>query len=486
MTARLAVLFVSAEVAPFSKVGGLGDVAGSLPPAVARLGFRVDVISPWYRYTAAALPEPGPPVYFGRISFSGKTEPFALYRIRRNGVRFWFVDYPPYFQREGIYTLPDGQGYPDNGRRFLFFQLAVTDSLRNQVLSPDVLHVNDHHTALIPFFCRRAGIPLPSLLTLHNLAYQGHLPPEDLAVLPSEIARELQSRAPEKHWVNPLKIGIETADRINTVSPTYARELLSDPALAGEAAAVLKKRHADFSGILNGIDTTGWNPATDPFLAAPYDRKRLAGKRINRTALLNRSGLKIADRKPVFGSVSRLVESKGFDLLLRALPWLVDQGAGLIFLGSGDHRIQKALREAAEKHPEQVFYESAFDEPLAHLIEAGADLFLMPSRFEPCGLNQMYSLRYGTPPVVHRTGGLADSVIPHDRPGGNGFVFAPYGYEEFQSALKESLRCFRDRTCWRLLQQAGMEQDFSWERSAREYKKLYIDNWKSGQNREKT
>ncbi|NOZ75578.1 MAG: glycosyltransferase, partial [FCB group bacterium] len=278
----------------------------------------------------------------------------------------------------------------------------------------------------------------------------------------------------------------ETATRINTVSPTYARELLSNPNLAGDVAWPLQKRQSDFNGILNGIDTEYWNPATDPHLAANYDSRHLDDKEKNRTALLEQCQLDIAPGKPVFGSVSRLVESKGFEFILRAIPGLVERGAGLVFLGTGEEKYQQALEAFAKAFPGRVFYNSGFNEPLAHLIEAGADLFLMPSRFEPCGLNQMYSLRYGTLPVVHRTGGLADSVISWEQPGGCGFMFTPYRFTEFQDALDDGFRCFKDQNFWRKLQVAAMQRDFSWERSAREYKKLYIECWKSGQNHEKT
>ncbi len=482
----ISALFVSAEVAPFSKVGGLGDVAGSLPQALSRLGVRMTVISPFYRQVKRVLPIVPGEVYSGRLSFGGESVTYKALKVDHDGVTYLFVDYPPFFQREGIYTQANGEGYVDNGRRFLFFQVVVLDLIQKDILSPDVIHVNDHHTALLPYALDQNGIFRPSLLTLHNVSYQGHLPPEDVLYLPEPLSTAVQSKASPGEWINPLKIGIETAYRINTVSPTYAQELLADPELSGELMNTLVSRKSDFSGILNGIDTDYWNPATDPFITVPYDRDSLEKRALNRKALLNRCGLSIPESHPVFGSVSRLVESKGFDLILSSLSGLVASGAGLVFLGNGEERYRHALRRAAESHPHQVFYSSEFDEPLAHQIEAGVDIFLMPSKFEPCGLNQMYSLRYGALPVVHATGGLADSVIPWNQPEGCGFVFSPYNENSFYDALRQAMNLFGQPDRWRELQRNGMARDFSWERSARDYKNLYIELLKRGRHDEKT
>ncbi len=475
MTDCLHILFCSAEVAPFSKAGGLADVAGSLPPALSAHGVQVTVISPLYgkagSFNTGAKPKP---FHSGTIQWAETEKSYTIKRLQYRNVEFLFVDEPDYFGRDGIYTDTSGKGYADNGARFLFFQSVILDLIRQKVVTPDLIHVNDHHTALLPLFLQTEGIELPSLITLHNLGYAGHLPPEDVDRLPSELKQAVVARTVPGAWVNPLKIGIETAGKVNTVSPTYAKEVLVNGKIAPDLAEALKQRGSDFTGILNGIDTEVWNPAMDPNLAENYDKDSLSKKQANRKALLEQCGLEVADDKPLFGSVSRLVETKGFDLIIAVLPELADSGAGFVFLGNGDAKYRMALQSAAKAHRSHIFFSTGYDEPLAHRIEAGADIFLMPSELEPCGLNQMYSLRYGTLPVVHATGGLADSVTQWDRPGGCGFVFEPWTLAAFRQALKQTAAQFKNRKQWNILQRNGMDRDFSWKHSAGDYKNLYI------------
>lgn len=479
------ILFLSAEVAPFSKVGGLGDVAGSLPRVLARRGHALHVVSPWYS-TIDAEAHGIRVVHEDWIRFDGRKQRFQLGKTKYEGVDTWFVGNPDYFHRSGIYTDTTGEGYADNGKRFLFFQLVMSRLIADRFFRPDVLHSNDHHTALVPLFCRLLGRSIPAVLTLHNVSYQGHLSPDDIHALPPDLAEELRRRTIPPAWLNPLAVGVETAREINTVSPTYARELLRKPTLAGELHPFLRRHRTHFRGILNGIDTSYWNPARDPYLSSPYDSTRLERKEANKQTLIRECGLELQAGKPLIGSVSRLVQSKGIDLIIREIPHLLEEGAALVFLGTGAKAYQQALQETARQHPGRVYYSADFNEPLAHRIEAGADLFLMPSRFEPCGLNQMYSLRYGTLPVVHRTGGLADSVVPWNQPGGCGFVFHPYRIGEFRRALREAMHCFEDRRLWRRLQRNGMGRDFSWERSAQEYELMYIDALKREDSHAKT
>jgi starch synthase len=389
-----------------------------------------------------------------------------------------------FFDRSGVYDDPvNGEGYPDGGERFLFFCRAALEGLKRLGERIDVLHAHDHQAAWTPCFVRTHEAYDPAfggaatVLTLHNLGYQGLHDPWVLGL--AGFGLELfYPGSPFEFWgrVNNLKVGVAFADALSTVSPRYAREIQSSPEFGYGLEGLLRRRAADLYGILNGIDIEYWNPATDRFLERRYDREHLEERAANRAALARACGFGEAG-PPIVGMVSRMVEQKGFDLVEQAAGELLRLEARFVVLGSGQPRYQELMSSLAAAHPDRVCYRSGFDEPLAHRIEAGADVFLMPSRYEPCGLNQMYSLRYGTVPVVRETGGLADTVEEFDPLSGQGtgFLFARFEAGEMVAALRRALAIHRQPKLWRALQLNGMSRDFSWRASADGYDRLYRD-----------
>jgi starch synthase len=477
------ILMVAAEMSPLIKVGGLADVVGALPAALVRRGCRVRVVLPLYgdldRAALGLRPHPAS----GRIPLRVGQQMLSL--------RYWqwpdapedvavdLVQCPPLFDRPGVYLDADGQGFPDAvARASALCQAAL---LLPQVCDwpADVVHAHDVHAALAPVYRQRwyAGRELPgaggTLLTIHNLAHQEIRPPEQLqqAGLPRELAAY---PGPFEFYgnLNLLKAGILGSDLVNTVSPTYAREVVSDPAAGCGLEGVLASRGGDFSGILNGVDYRVWDPATDPLLAAPYTATDLAGKACCRDHLLAAAGLEPGPR-PLLGLVGRLVAQKGLDLVIPLLDRLVAGGFSLVVLGTGAAGFHAALAQAQARHPQRITFWSEFSETRAHAIYAGCDLFLMPSRYEPCGLSQLYALRYGTPPVVRRTGGLADTVSDHAADTGTGFVFVDAHPEALWSALERARAVHAVPQAWRALQRRGMACDFSWDTAAAGYMELY-------------
>jgi starch synthase len=411
-----------------------------------------------------------------------RMEPADILRVPRAAVPTILVRGDRYFDREGIYGDVGGD-YPDNIERFTFFCRAALEWLRLEREPPDVLHVHEWQSALAPAFLRANADVYPELgrlrtvLTIHNLAYQGRFPSFDWHLLnldPRYFSPEFLEFYGQ---INLLKAGMVFADAITTVSPRYAAEI--ETAAFGEGLdGVLRARHGRVRGILNGIDRAAWDPATDPHLPAHYDARDLRGKAACKAAVQAELGLAVRADVPLLGVVSRLAEQKGLDLLAAALPGaLRASDAQLAVLGSGDERYERLLAGLAAEFTGRVVLRVGFDERLAHRIEAGADVFLMPSRFEPCGLNQLYSLRYGTVPVVHATGGLDDTVVEFDPAAGvgTGFKFTPYTPEAFLGALDRALRTRRDARLWARLVANGMAQDFSWDRAAQEYRRLYGD-----------
>ncbi|MCX7749999.1 MAG: glycogen synthase GlgA [Candidatus Bipolaricaulota bacterium] len=460
------VLFVAAELAPFAKVGGLGDVISGLPRALARLGLDVRIALPKYRGVPAGAPVGEYAVRVGREErvctvFAGP--------LLGGAVPVYFLGHDPYFDRPGIYG-EGGTGYPDEPERFVFLSRAAVELPGVVGWSPDLVHVHDWHTALVPVLLRTRGSPIRSVLTVHNFAYQGELSwerGEALGLTPEE--GELVRHG---EGINLLAGGIRAADEVTTVSPSYARESLLD---AGGLEGELRARGEAFIGILNGIDTEVWDPARDPHLWKPYGAHSLKEKAENKRRLQEALGLQVED-VPLAGFVARLVEQKGLDLVQAAFERMMALGIQLVVLGQGDRPYEEFLRGAERRYPGRVRALVQFSECIAHWIEGGADLFLMPSRFEPCGLNQLYSLRYGTVPVVHATGGLRDTVVDYDPVGdtGNGFVFDSYTPEAFLEALARAVRLWReDRAAWERLVRRGMAEDHSWDGPAREYLALY-------------
>jgi starch synthase len=472
----LRILFVSAEVAPYAKVGGLADVAGSLPNALRTLGHDVRIIMPRYGCVDPAHYGLGPALDGFSVSLPDRDEPAGLLVTKLNrGVPVYFVESERYLTREAVYD------YPDDGERFLFFCLAALEAVKQLGWQPDIVHCNDWHTAIIPNLLRTthgndpffAGIA--TVYSIHNLAYQGIFDQKllEMAGLGASFLRPEVGEQPG--LVNLVSRGILYADAISTVSPTYAQEILT-PEYGAGLDGVLKERKARLFGILNGLNTDVFDPATDPHLVACYDLDNLERKVEDKLALQREGGLTEDPSIPLVSLVSRLADQKGFDLLLPIVePLLNEVGAQFVLLGTGERRYHDFFRCVGERYPGQAAIALAFDGGLAQRIYAGADMFLMPSRYEPCGLGQMIAMRYGTIPVVRRTGGLADTVADY-RPStgeGNGFVFENYTPDACFVALLRAVEAFRRPAEWRLLQRQGMEADFSWGASARQYVELY-------------
>ena len=475
----LSILMVASEAFPHAKTGGLADVVGALPDALRRLGHRVTVVLPRYR-------EVGPPGPVQRrldLVLGGRRFEVGLIEDdTAAGGRTVFVECPELYDRVGLYGR-DGVDHPDNAVRFgVLCRAALDDALRWDT-PPAVVHAHDWQTGLVPVLLRtrQTADPrwrsVPSVFTIHNLAYQGLFPPETLEAL--DLDRSLFTIDGLEFWsqVGLLKAGIAFADGITTVSPTYARQLLSAEHGEGLDGLLRHRRHL-LTGIVNGIDTDAWDPRTDHWLPAPYSVENLSGKREAKQEVLRRYRLPAdaeAVARPLVGMVSRMVDQKGLDLIWHGRAALCAMDAAFVVLGTGEPRYEEMWRTLAAAHPTRVGVRVGFDEGLAHLIEAGADLFLMPSRFEPCGLNQMYSMRYGTVPVVRATGGLADTVrqVDAQRGTGTGFMFEEYTTAALLSALERALTLFRDQVRWRAVQRAGMRQDFAWDASARAYVQVY-------------
>lgn len=464
-------LYVSTEVHPALKTGGLADVNAALPGALAAAGADVRLLLPAFPALMAAATAHGAPLALGAI---GGADAVTLLPCQLGGVPAWLIDAPGFYARAGNpYVGPDGADWPDNLRRFaLLGRIAARfadgglDAWR-----PDIVHSHDWHAALAPAYLRaRGGAGPASVFTVHNLAYQGQFEADDFAAL--ELPPHFFSmHGLEFHgMVNFMKAGLFYADRITTVSPTYAREI-QDAAFGCGMEGLLRSRAGALSGILNGIDTTAWNPARDLLLAARYDAGDPAGKARCKAALEAELAL-TPGAGPLAGVVSRLTPQKGLDLLLAALPAFLDGGGRLALLGSGDADLEAAWSAAAARHPGRLVVRRGYDEALAHRIFAGADLIAVPSRFEPCGLTQMYGLAYGSLPLVRRTGGLADTVR-EEGDGANGFVFENATPADLAAALGRACAAWRTPTRWRALQATAMGATLDWTASARRYLALY-------------
>lgn len=481
---KIEVIFAAAEVQPFSKVGGLGDVCGTLPEALARRGLSVTVLTPAYRNLDYQR--------WGIIKDRAHVIVQVVDQKYRIGISQWhnpyvanhkvvFLEHQELFGSRNVYTTDQGDPYPDNSRRFVVFQKAALAWMREQERPIDIVHCHDNHTALIPVYLKTTladchqFINMRSVLTLHNIAYQGLTGMEERALfdLPAELFYPLQPL----EWygrINPLKGGIVYADVVTTVSPTHAREIMEDEELSAGLRGVLKSRPVPVVGILNGVDYTYWNPETDQLIFKNYSQDTLSDKFENKTQLLRQIGLPAEySTRPLIGIVSRLVEHKGIPLLLEAIPAILEAGYTLVVLGSGQAEYERALRRFQEQVPERIYYECGYNERFAHQIMAAADFFLMPSRFEPCGMTQLYALRYGTVPIVHKTGGLADTVQDWDGTRGTGFCFHPFSAEALNSAIRRAAAVYASPALDQL-RRNGMVSDFSWEKSAHEYHRLYL------------
>jgi len=459
------VAVIAPEVVPFSKTGGLADVTGALPAAFARLGAEVTVISPLHRSARAHPMEPCPDLI--TVPLGGAT---AWGALRRSGSHY-FLEHDLFFDRPGLYGDDRGD-YPDNAARYSFFSRGALEVLAARGPAPDIVHVHDWPAALVPLYVKslyaKAFPRTRSVLTIHNLAYQGRFPKSELAVTGFGWDRFTARELEYFDDVNFLKGGLVHADALTTVSPTYAREIQTEEHGWG-LEGVLRQRSADLKGILNGVDYAEWSPERDRHLPAAYSARDLGGKAACKSALQRRCGLPVRSNVPVLAMVGRLVEQKGVDIFAQAFAKMAGQDLQIVVLGTGDRGIQETLVAAAAGFRERASVHIAFDNGFAHQIMAGSDLLLVPSRYEPCGLTQIYALRYGTVPVVRATGGLADTV----EHGVTGFRFEAYTADALLWSVGEALAAYRDRARWEAIRKAGMARDFSWDASAREYMRLF-------------
>lgn len=473
------VLFVTSEAHPLIKTGGLADVSGSLPTALKILRSDVRIVMPAYRSVLQKTPDAEP---IAALSLPGVGQVRVLEtRLPGSSVCVWLVDSPAHFDRDGgPYQDATGEDWPDNAERFAAFGRAVASiALGQAALSwqPDIVHCNDWQSGLVPALLARASARPATVFTIHNLAYQGLFPYETFTRL--GLPADLWSMHGMEYFgsFSFIKGGLVYADMLSTVSPQYAREICT-PTFGFGLESLLRHRSHRLAGILNGANYREWNPARDPLIARNYNAHTVARKCENKIALQKEVHLKVDRRLPLFGMIGRLVEQKGFDLILAVLPQLVHRPVQVVVLGSGEKPLEQQLQAAVKKYPAQVAAHLGYNEGLAHQIEAGCDAFIMPSRFEPCGLNQIYSLRYGTIPIVHRTGGLVNTVV--DATDANvkagiatGFWFAPATPAALLEAIERTLECYHQPRVWKQLMFRGMQQDFSWRRSAQQYLQIY-------------
>lgn len=477
-TKSLRILYLAAEVFPYAKTGGLADVAGSLPKAIRRLGHDIRIVMPRYgfiepdRWGLKRIPTEL------QVPFDEGTQTATVYETRLDDVPVYMVDNARFFDRDGIYA------YPDDAERFIFFSRAALELARALNWPPDIVHCNDWHTALVPNWLKTVYRDDPFwakarvVFTIHNLAYQGVFGYRVLEV--AGLAHYGFIAHPQlsqwDHVVHFMGRGLIFADMVTTVSPRYAEEIMT-PEFGAGLDPILRDRADTVVGILNGIDVEEWNPATDELIARQYSVDSLDARLENRRALLAEAGLTAGEDGPVLGFIGRLTEQKGIDLLAQVAGDVARYlGGRLVVLGTGEERWETLIRATAEKYQDHVRAFFTFNNPLAHLIYAGADILLMPSRFEPCGLNQMIAMRYGAVPLVREVGGLADTVQDFDpRTGeGNGFTFREYEAQALYTAVVRAVETWKHRQVWQQLQVRGMTTDFSWSRSARQYVEVYL------------
>jgi len=473
------VLFATSEMVPLAKTGGLADVAYSLPKALRRRGHDVRVVMPFYRQVSASGADIERLGVYIHVPIKDNMVEAEICQCIVDGIPVYLIDKGEYYDREYLYGTPEGD-YLDNAERFIFFCRVVLEVAEALEFKPDVLHCNDWQTGLVPVYVKKLYSSNPfwqdvaTVFTIHNLAYQGlfwHLD-YPMTGLPWELFTPEGLEFYGK--INMLKAGIVFSDVINTVSKKYSKEIQT-PEFGYGLDGVLRARSQDLYGILNGVDYEVWNPETDPFIAANYGPDKLGGKKECKKDLLREMGLKVDAECPVVGMVSRLAGQKGFDILSEVIDKIMQEDLYFVLLGTGEKKYHEIFEDVARRYPRKAGIRIAFDNALAHKIEAGADIFLMPSFYEPCGLNQMYSLKYGTVPVVRATGGLDDTIKNFNpKTGkGNGFKFKQYTGQALFLCLKRALEVYKDKKLWKQLMLNGMREDFSWDRSACEYEKLY-------------
>ena len=470
------ILFVAPELHPYVKTGGLGDVARALPAALSKAGVDVRILVPGYR----ALLERTKRTALAEIACPFLATTATLSLANDSQPPLMVLEHAAYYDRDGgPYQSPSGSDWPDNAERYALFCHAAAQLCGSASVLPwraDVVHCNDWQSGLVPAYLKLRGEPASkSVMTIHNLAFQGIFPSAALPRVGLPATMFSMQGVEFYGSLSFLKAGLVYADRITTVSRSYATEI-QRPELGFGLDGVLLDRSSDLIGILNGIDTSEWDPANDATLPHRYDIGSLDGKLGNKRALQTELGLAVDEARPLLGTVSRIGEQKGSDLLVEILPQLLERGVQLAILGSGDKTLEQALLDAAAQAPRQFAVRIGYNEGLAHRIEAGSDMFLMPSRFEPCGLNQMYSMRYGTPPIVRATGGLRDTVcdpMAAQLDEATGFAFETPDGPSLLLAIERALALWRDTASWRQIQHNGMQRDFSWQKSAEQYADLY-------------
>jgi starch synthase len=486
MKNRLRILFLASEVDPFAKTGGLADVASALPKSLFEKGHDVRIMMPKYGSISERKYVLRDVIRLRKLSVKmGAKEHVASAKsafIPDTKVQVYFLDYKPFFDKKELYVdQKTGKDFPNNAERFAFFCRAALETAKLLHWEPDIIHCNDWQTALIPWLVKseyredKFFSDTATLLSIHNLAFQGNFTPEGVKGI--GLPQDLVQDGGEMEFYGQasfLKLGVGYADAITTVSPTYAKEIQS-PEFGSGFDDFLKARAKDLTGILNGVDYSIWNPEVDSIIPSKYSTNNTQDKLANKQALLKQANLPFDESVPVIGMISRLTEQKGFDLIEKIKDKVFERNVQLVILGTGDPHYQNMLQALSEEHSDKIALFVTFDDELAHLIEAGSDMFLMPSRFEPCGLNQMYSLRYGTLPIVHNTGGLTDTVIDMDKdPGkGTGFTFDHYDETALLATLDRALALFTDDKSWQKVVKRAMKQNFSWDSAAEEYIKVY-------------
>jgi starch synthase len=481
MKSVLKILFVSSEVVPFAKSGGLADVSGALPTALRELGMDVRIIMPLYSAVQKSMLNKTPvisdlPVSNGEIALTAKI--FETKSQKR--VPTWFINREDLFARPNLYGDSTGDYY-DNLERFSFFSQAALETARELNFRPDIIHCNDWQTGLIPALLRgpysgKFFSNTHVLFTIHNMGYQGIFPEAKLAATGLKRSNYYHQEGLE-YWgyISLLKSGIVYSDAVTTVSPTYAEEIQSSEFGLGMEGVLANQKDSLF-GILNGVDYNVWSPEKDKYIVRNYSPKNLTGKALCKANLLEEMDLDPSlKKKPLFGMVSRLDKQKGIDMFLEIIDRIIDLGAGLVVLGAGDKSIEEAIKEEAGRYKGKIGVATGFNDPLAHKIMAGSDVFLIPSRYEPCGLTQMYALKYGTVPLVRATGGLNDTVFQYDSitGTGNGFKFNSAASDELLKSIRQAVALFKSKEEWKKLIANGMKEDFSWKKSAEKYIDIY-------------
>jgi starch synthase len=489
MSKPINILFVSSEVDPFAKTGGLADVSSALPKAIKELGHEIRIMMPRYRFIGERkfklhdiIRLKDIPIPLGNQTEVGNVKSSFISDLKEK-VQVYFLDSEKFFGRDGVYQSPQSKkDYKDNDERFIFFCRGVLETLKRLGWQPDIIHCNDWQTGLIPAYLKTIYVSDPfykkikTIFTIHNMAYQGAFPQESFekSGLPKSVYKTEGVEAYGNF--NFLKAGLFYADTITTVSEKYAHEICSSDEFGAGLNGLLEARKKDLKGILNGIDYHIWNPLSDNYIYRKYDAKSIEAKVDNKKALCNKFNLVYKESTPVIGAITRLVEQKGFELVADILEDLLKSDFQYVMLASGEKDLEKRFETIQRKHPNKVGIFFGFDEELAHLIEAGSDMFLMPSKYEPCGLNQMYSMRYGTVPIVRATGGLDDTVEDYSTGGkGTGFKFEKYDSKELLKAIQRALKVYQQPEEWKKIMRNGMQKDFSWEHSAKKYINLYKD-----------